>query len=609
MSLTVSLRTALSGLQLNQAAMTTTSNNVANANTEGYTRKQIEPSSRVVAGAGAGVELGELRRSVDERLVREIRGGASTLGTLEVKSSYLDRIQDMFGKPADDSALSHRIDALGTNFVNLSVTPESETDRIALINEAQRVAQQLRDMAAEIQDLRLEADQEVARAVTEVNTNLESVARLNQEIGTLKAQGAPTAELQDQRDRAIDTISEYMEINYFERSSGEVVVYTPDGMILADNYFKTLEHDAASTMSHTVTHGGGSIDDISIGADDLTPQFLSGTFDGRIAGLVQLRDSELPALQADLDRMTQVLRDQINAIHNRGTSMPAPGQMTGTRTFPDPATDAITLSSDVELRLLNADGTVHAAGTLTAGAYTPNTLQAALDTALGADGTASVVDGAIRLSSADYGIALADAGAQTVTLDEGNDGVDVETFANTSLSHFLGLNDFFVTQGNVPGDDITGIASLMAVRDAAGESLIDNPRLISAGAMDTAAAVGDPAVTPGNNAIATELAELFDAELEIPASGGNLAVTGTTLSGYAADILSHQAMETSAASRDRDFQTALAEQLDYRRSAVSGVNIDEEMANLVLFQNAYSASARVIDTARRMFETLEGIMR
>jgi flagellar hook-associated protein 1 FlgK len=601
MSLTISLRTALSGLQLNQGAITTTSNNVANANTEGYTRKRIEPVARTIVGIGAGVELGELRRTVDDRLVREIRENRSLLGTMDVKGSYLDRIQDLFGKPADNSSVANRIDALGAAIANLSVTPESETARIDLLNEAERVAQQLRDMSAEVQDLRLEADQEIARAVAVINDQLEAVVRLNAQIGQLKGKGEPTVELEDQRDRAIDTISQYMEINYFERSTGEVVVYTPDGLVLADNSAKELQHDAASVLGPTVAYGSG-ITGIMVGASDLTNRIDQG----EVAGLVQLRDTDLPALQAELDRLTQVLGDEINAVHNRGTGLPAANALEGTRTFADITVDNIVVASDVTFSTLDAGGVVQTTATLPADTYSAEEIRDWLNANL-AGVTATVANGTgltVDATNAAHGVAVADAAGQSVT-----DG----TRTTDSLSHYLGLNDFFVAPnhglnaaGTDPADpnDLIGLSSVVRVRS----DIVDTQQLLSRGALSPTAAVGEVGVSAGDNAVVTELAELFDRELQVPAAG-NLPLTLTTLSGYGADILSNAAMEANNAADNKAFQETLSEELDYRRSAVSGVNIDEEMANLILFQNAYSASARVIDVTRRMFDTLESIAR
>ncbi len=593
MSLTVSLRTALSGLQINQAAMTTTSNNVANANTPGYSRKMVEPSSRTVAGQGVGVELGSLRRAVDERLVREIREANAMLGSFDVKGTYLDRVQDLFGKPADNSSIANRIDSLGAAVASLSVTPESETDRIAMINAAEIVAQQLNDMSDALQDLRLEADAEIARSVDVINEQLQNIVRLNAEISQMTGLGQPTVELEDQRDRAIDTISEHMEINYFKRGTGEIVVYTPDGTVLADNAAKTLTHNAAAAIGPGVTYGSG-IDGIDVGSVDLTPMLENG----RIAGLIDMRDSELPGLQAELDRMTELLRDQVNGLHNQGSGLPPANSLSGQRSFADITVDNIVVGQPVRFSVVDSEGVTVSTAQLPADTYSAEEVRDWINANL-AGATATVSNGnglEITATGAANGIAIADSPNQSVT-----DG----TVTTQSLSHYFGLNDFFVTPGNVTGDAITGLSQMLQVRG----DIASNPQLISRGRLDVnAAAPGDTALSAGDNTVITALAEKFDEELLVQPAG-NLPLTRTTLSGYGADILSNASMEANAASANKSFQENLSQEMAYRRSAVSGVNIDEEMGNLVLYQNAYSASARVLDTARRMFETLESIMR
>lgn len=593
MSLTISLMTALSGLQLNQAAMTSTSNNVANANTPGYTRKSVEPTARVVSGVGAGVQLGELRRSVDERLIREIREANAMLGTYDIKGGYLDRVQNLFGKPADNSSIANRIDQLGAAVAGLSTTPESATERINMINEAQKVAQQLNDMSEAIQEMRLDADVEISQAIGVINEQLEAIARLNGEISQVKAMGQPAVELEDQRDIAIDTISQYMEINYFQRSTGEIVVYTPEGTILADSVAQTLTRNPAAVMSPTVTYGAG-IDGINIGPIDLTNRID----EGRIAGLVAMRDTELPEMQAELDRLTEQLRDQLNAIHNQGSGHPAANTLNGQRTFADITVDNIVVDEPVRFSVVDADGVTVNTALMPADTYSAEEVQDWVNANLpGATATVSNGNGLqITATNPDHGIAMVDSPNQSVT-----DG----TVTVESLSHYFGLNDFFVTPGNVTGDATTGISQMLEVRS----DIVDEPHLISRGRLDiNATAAGDVAIAAGDNAIITALAEKFDEELPIQAAGG-LPLSRTTLAGYGADILANAAMEANSATTQQSFQRTLNAEMEFRRSAVSGVNIDEEMANLVLYQNAYSASARVIDVARQMFDTLDGIVR
>src|SRR3546814_2986470 len=97
MPLARALSNALSGLQVNQAALQVTSNNVANVNTPGYSRKVVETSARVLGGQGAGVEISAISRAVNQFLMRDVRTETSTLGARQVRSEYYTRMQQMLG--------------------------------------------------------------------------------------------------------------------------------------------------------------------------------------------------------------------------------------------------------------------------------------------------------------------------------------------------------------------------------------------------------------------------------------------------------------------------------------------------------------------------------
>src|SRR5688572_26342043 len=103
MSLNLALTSAISGLQSAQTGLDIISNNIANVNTEGYTRKQFAPESVVLAGLGAGVRIGDILNKVDQNLLRDLRGQKSSLGLLQSQNSYFRRIQDGFGTTASNS--------------------------------------------------------------------------------------------------------------------------------------------------------------------------------------------------------------------------------------------------------------------------------------------------------------------------------------------------------------------------------------------------------------------------------------------------------------------------------------------------------------------------
>ena len=114
MSLTIALRSALASMQAIQTSFQVTSNNVANANNEGYSRKVTYQSTLVVDGLASGVRIESIKRVVDQNLIRQLREQVSVVANLAVQDGYYSRMQQLFGTLADDSSLSHSISELGT---------------------------------------------------------------------------------------------------------------------------------------------------------------------------------------------------------------------------------------------------------------------------------------------------------------------------------------------------------------------------------------------------------------------------------------------------------------------------------------------------------------
>ena len=319
MSLSLSLTTALTSLQTNQAGLQVVSNNVANATTEGYTRKTAERTALVLGGIGSGVELGQIKRTVDEALLSEIRNTMGLLSAEEVKQPYYSQMQDLFGRPGDNSSIGASITVLANAMEALATSPEGQTQRTEVINAALSVARQLATMSEEIQRLRSEAERQLSATVDQVNASLQEIADLNDEIVLAKASGHPTAGFEDKRDLALEKLSGLLDIQTFTRGSGEVVVFTTEGTLL-DSFPNFLSHNGQTVLAPGVSHAEGEIDGISLNNRDITTTLKGGA----LKGLIELRDQVLPGLQAEVDKLSAMLRDEINALHNQGTGLPPP---------------------------------------------------------------------------------------------------------------------------------------------------------------------------------------------------------------------------------------------------------------------------------------------
>lgn len=683
MSLSIALQNAISGLQLNQRALDVTAQNVANVNTDGYSRKIVNQQAVVIAGQGSGVQITSIERRVNEFILKDMRAQASQMKDYEQRSEFYGRMQDLFGAPGSDISLGYTIADLASRIQALAVSPENSSLMTEITSRAKLIAQQFNEAASEIESLRLEADQDIDRAVDTVNTQLQRVQELNIRIAENEALGLGTSELRDQRDVAVNAIADLIDINYFERGNGELVIFLESGRPLLDRTAVMLSHDSVSSMDAAITHAGGSIDGIYIGGVDVTSEITSGA----MAGWITLRDQILPDLHSQFEELAQTLVHEMNAIHNDGVGYPGLAVMTGTREVA--ATDTPSWSGTMRLAAVDTDGVVQEFQDFDLSTYaTVGDLVTAINAMTNATATINANGNVIIDANGTYRIAINEM-----------DGAVVVGNQTMGASEFLGLNDFFVqpnnydiytssqqgasatalatgtltftgafgttTVGVTAGDDLatiaaainangtlsaanitasviadgsgyrlqiadqdsdnffvsdsgtfinsmdlrartSGVAASMAVRS---DILLD-PSRISRGELSDSAtlAVSDIGLTAGGQEVATRLANLFNTTMSFD-EVGTLPDTVKTLANYATAILSMNSTEAQTVEDTLATKTFLHGNLQEKARTISAVNLDEEMAHMIVLQNAYSASARVITTTSELFDELINIAR
>jgi flagellar hook-associated protein 1 FlgK len=350
MSLIIALQSAISSLQANQIALEIASNNVANANTEGYSRKILGQEARILDGRGTGVNTTGVVRTVDEHLLKELRTQTSNLGATEARDSYYQRMQSLFGTLLNDSSVAANITDFANTLDALAINPEGMSQRTDVVSAAKTLTEQLGDMGTQLQVLRRQADIEISEAVAVINAQLAIIDELNVNIARSLALNQAAGEMQDQRDIALDKIAELIDITYFTRDNGELVIFTGGGRTILDRDPHFLSHDAVSRMDAVITYADGGVPGILVDGVDITNEI----FDGRIAGLIDIRDKRVPNLVAELDRLAATLRDEINAIHNDGTAFPAPNSLAGTHLFT--ASDTLVAAGTVRIAVIDANG-------------------------------------------------------------------------------------------------------------------------------------------------------------------------------------------------------------------------------------------------------------
>lgn len=614
--LTLALRTAQSGLLANQMALGAVANNVSNVNTEGYSRQIVNLEQRVLAGSGAGVQLAALSRRIDEGLMKSFRTEAGTLNAIAVQQTFFQRTQQLFGSPGDNTSLAHTLSSFTQALQSLAAAPENALDQREMVRRADDVAIQFRHMSTTIQDLRLEADQRIGQAVSEINGLLDQVAGLNDKIVRNGTIGHSITDLEDQRDRALDRLSQLVDTEVFKRGSGDVVVFTGGGRVLVDGVARPLTHLAAAATSATMTHAGGGLSGIYSGdvlpANDMTTQIRSG----ELKGLIEMRDAILPNLQDTLNVLAGQVRDTVNEIHNRGVAFPGLQTMTGSRVFTDPTNQTLSISGDVAIVLFDGNGNEAAKTHLSELAFdlgvppgpplslTIDEVKTALDAWLKANGGAASsadLDGHGRLV-----INVADTARHLAFRDEGVGGAAGDVTIHYSaqpdspvrgFSSFFGLNDVFVA-----AQDDKLAASTLAVRG----DIKAQPSLIARGTVQTksAGAGTEYFVSVGDDTVIHQMATAFTASHSF-AKAGSMGAMSASFSQYAAEIISRNASQAEANDSAAAFQGTLVDSLKAKSDSVRGVNLDEEMSDLILYEQGYAAAARLISVIQNMFEALD----
>ena len=460
------LQTSLSGMKVAQSQLEVISRNIANADTAGYTAKTGNQKNLVLAGSSIGVTFTGTTRTVDEGLLKSYLASNTSSGALSAQSDYFSKAEVLLGTPQSDNSIAANVSNLQKYFETFATDVTSSAGRYSLLTAADTVTSRLNSISSEIQKLRGDADMEIRDSVEAVNDLLDKLYDLNDQIVKANVLGQDgVADLEDQRDEALRELSEYIDITYFKRDTGALVIQTSGGETLLDKEPHYLSHSAIAQASASTTYAGGSIDGIYLDGVDITNKIR----DGKIKGLIEVRDESLPALQSQLDELAGVLKEQINNIHNQGTAYPnTPSQLEGTREFIDPAQQTIRLDEgDVRFIIFDQDGNQVATDTLRGQInFTEGTLedmaaqiQTWMNSATGGNlpqATVSFNDAGqlvIDTGDSNYSVSIIDEVLSTpgstqqnavISFDGNADGSYDRTFEG--FSSFFGLNDFFVSE-------------------------------------------------------------------------------------------------------------------------------------------------------------------
>ncbi|HYF90252.1 flagellar hook-associated protein FlgK [Azospirillum sp.] len=580
MSLRVAGSIATSALRTSEVGMAVASSNVANADTEGYTRKTSSTITRDTGTGVSSVDVTSVSSNVDRYLLKTIVSAQSDLGYAETRDGYLDRVQSALGSvTADEEStgtdIGSMIDALADTLGTLATSPESGSAKAATVQDLSDLAETLRSTSSTIQSLRAQADDEIATTVDSINETLNTIDDLNDQIVRGKALGQNVTDLEDQRNTALKSLASNLDVTYQVDDSGLMRISTASGKSLLDSAVHELSYTAASSVSAGTAYsasGSSGFNGIMLNGVDITGSSPGGS----LGALVQLRDTDLPAQQAALDKLATMLIDTLNGIQNQGTSYPAPQTLTGTGTVSDG--DALAVTSGT-LRVAVTDSSGTAAEVLDIDLSTMSTLQ-------------DVVDAINTMSTASASIS-AD-GKLVISADNSSNGIALGGDANDgttgAFSDAYGLNDLLTGTG---ASDIK-----VATRISEDSSLLATGALSSASGLTA----GDTVLASGEGSVASALSAAFSTSYAFDAAGG-LSARSTTFAGYAGAVIQGAATLAEKAATALESQETYTTSLETTFSSRSGVNVDEETAAISTMQSAYEAAAAVMKTLQEMFDT------
>lgn len=634
----------LSGLAAAQWGLTTTSNNISNASTTGYTVENpvYAEASGQYTGAGymgGGVSSVTVARNYSQYLSTELNNAQSTSSALTTNYSMASQLNNLIGSPT--AGISTAITAYFTGLQNVANDPSSLATRQGAMSAAQTLASQITATGAQYDQLRQTVNQQLTTTVNQINGYSKQIADLNAQIANASGQGQPPNQLLDQRDQAVADLSKAVGVSVVQGANGYSVFLSSGQPLVVSNQSFDLGTKVSSgdPSELDVTYNGLA------GTTPATTQYLSSSVlsGGTVGGLLTFRSQTLDPAQAQLGAVATSFVNQVNSQNTLGLdlsanvggnlfSVAAPTvysnlQNTGTSTLSvafangsQPTAGDYTLSYNGTTYTLtdNASGsTIGTSTTLGAGSVTIGGLALTLSGTMnsGDSFTIQPTRGALNsfaLATSNTS-AIAAASPVLVSTSTTNTGTGTVTQGTVSAGYTLPATPLTLTYNSATNTlDGWPAAASVSVNGAAATTGTSFP--YAAGntytyngmtfTMSGAPANGDTLTIAKNTGTADGRNALAMSKLVSTTTLGN----GTaTLTGAYANYVNNVGNAATQLKSANTAQTALVSQITAAQQSVSGVNLDEEAANLLKYQQLYQANSKVIQSAESMFQTLMGI--
>ncbi|MGM0837639.1 MAG: flagellar hook-associated protein FlgK [Bacillota bacterium] len=605
-----SLEVARRGLVTQQTALQTVGHNIANANTPGYTRQRVNfnqtepypPASmnrpQIPGQMGTGVEAGSIQRVRESFLDIQYRGENNKLGYWNSRADALQKMEEIMNEPSE-TGLSTTLDRFWQAFQDLAVNPTNAGARSVVRQRGLAVAETFSYLSNSLSSVQQDIKNEMDVTVKQVNSLTQQINNLNKQIGEIEPHGYLPNDLYDERDRLIDELSQIVNIKTTSVGSGGNALAIADGKVnidLVDHTGKKLGSlvDATSLRSNDMAlefhQNSGLVDGFKVG--DFSFGIDSMQASGKLRGLIdsfgfmngQKEMGLYPDMLNHLDTIAFDFAQEINRVHESGWSISSmnEGKHTAYEFFSFTNTDVtsdnkknaaklFTVSQDIMRSLDNIAASGYNQGVIPTGNFHGYNGKDAVSITL--------------LSTVD-----ADGNQQfTYTVYDMTQSPKQEMKTSGSFASLselaTSLSEEFVDENGDPS--VAFDMDLVRLEDVSNGNFI-TINIPQKG--EVAGRIGD-----GSNAIA--LAEVKSRSLKING-------VSTTFQDYYESVIGGLAVDSQEANRLSYNSETLKLSVDQRRQSVSGVSLDEEMSNMIQFQHAYNASARMITLTDEMLDKI-----
>ncbi len=643
--------TSVSGLLAFQRALTTTSHNISNINTDGYSRQRVEFGARPAMDTGSGfigtgVNTTTVQRLVDQNRELALRNAASEHARHGVLAEFTGRIDNLL---ADKQAgLSPELQGFFDALQDVANDPASSSAREVLLSQAESLTSRFQLLNRRLDDLSAENNNRIRTELEQINQHADNIARLNREIVAAQGRtGQPPNDLLDQRGLELKKLSELVGTSVVSQEDGQVNVFIGNGQSLVSG-------GSASRMSVQPNEFDPSVQEVVLQGSSRTVRVTGSLSGGSLGGLLEFRGQVLEPTRNELGRIAASVATAVNSQHQLGRNLEGDigldfFRVSGPQVLPRSSnSDTITGSPDVAFdadtigELTGSDYRLSYDGaqwTLTRLADREEFTLAPGDT-LTVDGM-TISEGSLggaqagdsflirptRQAAANIDVALTRPGqiaaGSPVTGGErlvdgqpvnGGDGAigqlevtsldglplpgEVRLVYDPAEGGYVAYDAADTMLGVLPYDPATDNNGRSYPDSAALPGELEGLRFQLSGrpeAGDTLV-IGNSVDNAGDNTNALALARIADQTFM---EGGN-----ATIQESYSGLVGRVGTQTLRANANLEAQKTLLQQAEAAREEVSGVNLEEEAANLLRFQQAFQASAQVVTVANTMFQTI-----